>query len=446
MMAYRLLQCSLVATTAMAAMGCGTKAEPSGRTAKIANAIAETRPPIMASSPTGTISGSFEVTGDGAATYSIPIVVPRGRAGLEPSLSLSYSSRGGNGSVGVGWALSGMSAVSRCRPSHFRDGEVRPIQFDDSDVYCLDGARLVEVADENAAPPSVECQARHKDFRTEPDSFARVVMCDWDNTGPLAWFVYGKGGRIERYGATSSSVMQVKTYPHDQFGDGSIETDRRATWLLDRVQDRVGNYMTYTYAHFEAAGTLETLEVLPTRIDYTGFDGAGGGETDPCHENIPPNRSVVFEYEGRSDLTSGYLHGIELTRTVRLKTITTNAPSPPEQQLPYVRQYGLEYKSSPSTSRSLLGQVQVCDGLGGCPRPTKFTYSTTNPVFHDWPQGAAAGAPEIFQPIDVNGDGKDDLYVVAFDAEYVRVAGGTVSQPTLADGRDPEIPAHHAFG
>ena len=41
----------------------------------------------------------------GAASESISIVVPPGRKGIEPNLSLSYNSYAKNGWVGVGWSL-----------------------------------------------------------------------------------------------------------------------------------------------------------------------------------------------------------------------------------------------------------------------------------------------------------------------------------------------------
>jgi hypothetical protein len=40
----------------------------------------------------GTTAGAFNVSSSGAATYSIPITVPRGLGGLTPQLSLNYNS------------------------------------------------------------------------------------------------------------------------------------------------------------------------------------------------------------------------------------------------------------------------------------------------------------------------------------------------------------------
>ena len=58
--------------------------------------------PIVPSAPPGYLPGSAGVDGGGAATYSIPLAVPPGVRGMQPNLSLSYSSKGQNGILGVG--------------------------------------------------------------------------------------------------------------------------------------------------------------------------------------------------------------------------------------------------------------------------------------------------------------------------------------------------------
>ena len=64
----------------------------------------------------GWTRGVFEVTADGAATYDVPLWAPPGRAGIEPNLSLHYSSRGGrarSASVGHSTASLRLHAAGR---------------------------------------------------------------------------------------------------------------------------------------------------------------------------------------------------------------------------------------------------------------------------------------------------------------------------------------------
>src|SRR5690606_33667706 len=64
---------------------------------------------------TGRTPGIFDVSDDGAASYSVPIWTPPGPRGMQPSLSLRYSSLSGNGPLGVGWSVTGLSSIERCR-------------------------------------------------------------------------------------------------------------------------------------------------------------------------------------------------------------------------------------------------------------------------------------------------------------------------------------------
>jgi hypothetical protein len=48
----------------------------------------------------------------GTGNFSVPIAVPPGRNGLQPSLTLGYSTGSGNGPFGLGWNM-GLPGVAR---------------------------------------------------------------------------------------------------------------------------------------------------------------------------------------------------------------------------------------------------------------------------------------------------------------------------------------------
>src|SRR6266699_1260390 len=114
----------------------------------------------------GFTPGSFRVNEAGAATYAIPIQVPPGIAGLEPKLAFTYNSKGRNGLLGMGWGLSGLSAITRCPRTLIQDGMKDGINFGPNDRFCLDGQRLVMISPSPAiyGGDSVE-------YRTERESF-----------------------------------------------------------------------------------------------------------------------------------------------------------------------------------------------------------------------------------------------------------------------------------
>src|SRR4051812_10471532 len=59
----------------------------------------------------GRTAGSWGVSPSGAATYTVPIWFQPGPKGIQPSFSFSYNSQSGNGTMGVGWGLSGFGSI-----------------------------------------------------------------------------------------------------------------------------------------------------------------------------------------------------------------------------------------------------------------------------------------------------------------------------------------------
>ncbi|HHH31098.1 MAG TPA: hypothetical protein ENK57_22505, partial [Polyangiaceae bacterium] len=102
----------------------------------------------------GSIEGMGEsfspVLSSGTATFSVPIAMAPGRAGVQPSLALSYATTGGNGPVGFGWNM-GAPFISRQTDRglpHYLDG---PSWHQEEDRFMYNGGQELVPVDSAAA-------------------------------------------------------------------------------------------------------------------------------------------------------------------------------------------------------------------------------------------------------------------------------------------------------
>ena len=94
---------------------------------------------IVPTDSNGTISPAtaasrFGVSADGAATFSYAIWIPQGRRNIEPNLAVVYNSGSGNGLLGTGWSLSGLSSITPCKRDMARDGYNAAVGFPQPDM------------------------------------------------------------------------------------------------------------------------------------------------------------------------------------------------------------------------------------------------------------------------------------------------------------------------
>ena len=324
--------------------------------------------PQMSLAQTMSLPGSFSVGTAGTATYNIPISVPPGAAGLTPSLSLEYSSQAGNGLLGVGWSLSGLLSIGHCPQTATQDGVRGAVNYDSNDRFCLDGQRLVAISGTYGADGT--------EYRTEVESFSRVISHGTAGNGP-AWFeVHTKAGQIMEFGHTPDSQVLAlgKSTPRN--------------WALNKLSDTKGNYFTVTYTNDTTNG-----QAYPIEIDYTGNAAA----------NVSPTNKVVFAYTTRPDITPQYQAGSLSRTTVLLTDVQTYAQSA------LVADYKLTYGQSNDTGRSRLSGVTVCINAGAnCLPVTNFSWSDDSPGM--FTAGSTASSPVwVPFPGDFNGDGNADV-------------------------------------
>jgi RHS repeat-associated protein len=325
--------------------------------------------------------GALAVTDRGDAQYHIPIGLPPGRNGVQPDLSLEYSSSAGNGLYGVGWKLNGLPRIARCRNLRADGNVAPPVVFDSTDGFCLDGQALLPT---NAA---------HTEFHTLRDDFSRITILGSDDKGPTSFEQRTKDGKILTFGGTADARVE-----RTRIGASTV----RAAWAISRSEDRSGNFYRVSYKGTEG-------DIVADRIDYTG------SSTDPTTA-----RSVTFIYEDtRKDVDTAYLSGTLMRRRSRLVRLEMRAPN--ARGLDPLRTFSLQYATSGLTGRSLLSGVSECDGPpNASPAPlcraASFDYSQGTNAFSDIavdstgaPIAIEVAASSLIRLLDINGDGKDDL-------------------------------------
>jgi hypothetical protein len=360
----------------------------------------------------GTYTGhQFAVTEGGAATITIPIQVPRGVGGLEPQLSLNYSSSAGNGLLGIGWTLSGPSAITRCGKTILADNVRGAVTFTAGDRFCLDGQRLVS----STTTIDSSYGSANTVYWTERESFSRIkAIGAYAAVVPAGFKVETKSGLVMEFGAIStlagSSDAQVLTNPVD----GSSPTINR--WMLKRISDRlvVPNTVEFYYCAREVVGTA-----CSTTGSYTGSNVlhyiryTNRGST-------PGTNAVLFGYQSREDRVQRFQSGTSQVQTQRMASITTylgftSASTPGDP----VKRYELSYEplqdsSGQWTRATNVSRLKRVQELRGAAAPTS-------------PPFAKRSADDALPPLD---------FTYAPD----RVYGKAVAQTTAGGNSAPPPP------
>ncbi|TQF17842.1 hypothetical protein FJV41_01485 [Myxococcus llanfairpwllgwyngyllgogerychwyrndrobwllllantysiliogogogochensis] len=348
----------------------------------------------------GVTAFTADVTPSGTATVSLPLWVPPGRAGLQPSLSIVYDSNASDGLLGPGFNLAGLSQITLCPNSFARDNALHSVDFmpDEaldaknrySRAWCLDGVRLVPAGGSDA-----------RAFKTEHDTYASIRIPEGTTLhAPDTFEVRGRDGLIRTYGKGPGSREDALVKGiHSQYERGPNETIQtannntvRIAWALASIEDRFGNRMEVFYDQ-APLGAPSGAWHRPSRIVYTQFRDASGVIE-------PGQREVTFDYEARTDVFTGYLAGVKVGRDFRLSRVNMKGPgfAPGASTLSQVllRSYKLKYYLGTLSKRSLLTELRECDGKDICKTPVRFEWEQGSWDFEYPPaqsvSDAAAGA------------------------------------------------------
>ncbi|MFL0810700.1 MAG: FG-GAP-like repeat-containing protein [Agarilytica sp.] len=279
----------------------------------------------------GIIPSNSFVDRNGAFNISVPLELPPGINGFSPKLSLNYNSRAQNGVLGWGWRLGGVSSIQRCNADFARDGKRSGVLNGQAYKFCLDGQRLVEVAE--------------REYRLERDNFSRIKSVGGEPSNPDYWTVEFPNGATSTYGNTQDSVQYVERGFRFYYQSNH-------KWHLNLMENSFGNEIRYQYDVREmeevgaenynsGGGRLHRLD----KITY-GFNGS-----------VDLGLSIRFDYELRHDVREYYVAGEHIIEHERLESIYIQKDE--QSYLAYLFDYDAPASGNvPSVSK--LNSIRKC--------------------------------------------------------------------------------------
>lgn len=333
----------------------------------------------------GRTAGITSVSDDGAFNYTIPIFTPPGPRGIQPSVALSYSSNGGVGYVGRGWAISGLSAITRCNKTVAQDGAAAKVSLVAADAYCLDGNRLMLQSGTGTYGQN------NSEWATEISDFSRIKATTTNPvTGPDSWVVERRDGTIWTYGTSTGSAVTASGIVH--------------MWYVSEIRDRSANQNKVRFTYEVADGTT-TGTTHPTKIEWTQTSAGSGTYL----------YSIDFAYSsgGNAQQSSyaGFVAGASVVDTDLLQSISVKNSGTT------VRKYVLGYETSTSTGVKRLITVKECSDAAESDclnplTPTTITYQngqTGFPSTASSTTSAGSSATISDGEFDYNADGFVDV-------------------------------------
>lgn len=330
----------------------------------------------------GTVSGLGEAfspdLATGTGTFSIPLDLPHGPNDIGPKLTLRYSTGSSNGPFGLGWSLP-LPRILRSAAGGFPS-------FDGTDTLVLEGSGpLVRTVGGGLRP--------------------EVDSGDW---------------RITLNGATDDDGFVVTDRNGTRFHLGVTAAGRvlgaanvPAAWLLERIEDNLGESATIEWVNDNGANLLGSVTYGPYRVE--------------------------LRYEDRPDPIRSAALGRLVTVGRRCNAIELLMPADPQ---PVVRRWDLDYALAEPSGVSVLRQVTLTgvsgDGAELSAPPLSMTWSAPGPVrLEHLPSVDPASPPpplDSFRRVDLVdwfGDGLPDVIAVA-PGGSVRVwrnEGGRFARP-----------------
>ncbi len=308
----------------------------------------------------------------GTGNFTVPIAVPPGRNGMQPSLSLGYSTGNGNSCFGLGWNMS--------LPQISRKTNLGIPKYDDLlDVFVLSGAEdLIPVESNQVTDELTGVITTIISYRPRTEGlFAKIDHLKSTN-GENYWRVKTKDGMVTYYGKShgENTRTAVLTDPENN--------KRIACWKIATTIDPFGNSVEYYYEQDLQTTPYFSNQLYLVKIEFNNY--TYNNERRFLH-------SIEFLYEQRVDAFSNFRHAFNTRTSKRCNEIRTYS-HPLDEDMPegyplnnnnnniHIRSYllnyqdtiGILYSNGISILRSVSTEGYHLDEVESLP-PVEFTYT-----------------------------------------------------------------------
>ena len=278
------------------------------------------------------LTGELSIN-NGSPSYTLPISVPAGVNGIAPDLSVIYGKSSTATNMGSGFALQGVSSISRCSASIRKDGFFSGLEQSSNTRFCIGGSKLVAVDGASGGAGT--------EYRAYNDNNYKYISNGGSNYTPDSWTQYTPDGYVLTY--SKPTRFDAKA----------------AEWLLTSKADVFGNTISYEYS--------SDNESLLKKVTYSGV-------------------TINLTYEDRVHTISGYASGDSRNITKRLLDLSVSFEGKTAWS------YDFSYENVGTIKQTeRLHSVTKCYGdndTGGCTKPLVFEYQEqpSNPMIHDTPE------------------------------------------------------------
>ena len=297
---------------------------------------------IQAADPTSKLTFIAPPTANnrGSANLQYPLEMPPARNGMQPSLTLTYDSDGGNGWAGEGWDIR-VPAIT----VDTRWGVPRYSTEFESETYLLNGQMLAMMNGNQMTvahrQDSIPRQSERQFFVRQGGDFSKIVR-HGDSPGNYWWQVTSRDGTVYTYGVADSSCVKG-----NYIGVDGIQREVIAEWRLNSVRETHGDRIDYIWQAdtiYLYGGTFAVRDLWLSQVTAKNKEHAG------------PHTRVTFHNreQGKAMSANSARYGFLTAATHLLKSVDVDFRAGGTGSFETLRTYALAYENGKFGRERLL--------------------------------------------------------------------------------------------